>query len=142
MRHPGSQQKRYAGTVINDRSAGVSAPISIHSGMRSGFDYSGVRSPTMSHISMTSSTMNQESKAIYQERLYQLQNAMQRLIEAQSPNGDSQGYGSCKEFENIVNQIKNISFSAESLSTMNSRSLKIWAKVVLDAPLIDLLTNH
>jgi hypothetical protein len=70
MKNPGFNAKRYAGTVINAKSSGVSAAVSIHSGVRSGFDCSGVRSPTMSHLSMTSSTMNKEAKAIFHERLY------------------------------------------------------------------------
>ena len=41
-------KKKYAGTVINGKSSGISSAMSIHSELRSGFDCTGVRSPTMS----------------------------------------------------------------------------------------------
>lgn len=40
---------------------------------------SGMNSPTMTQLSYATSMMNQDSKVIYEERLYQMKNALSRL---------------------------------------------------------------
>jgi hypothetical protein len=51
--------------------------------------------------------MNQEQKAIFQERLYQLQTAVSRLKQSEGP---------CREIQNILQQVRTISFSSGSLA--------------------------
>ena len=57
------------------KSQNVNAPVSVASSSRA----SGLNSPTMTALSTVTSIMNQECKAIFDERLYQLQQAVLRL---------------------------------------------------------------
>ena len=71
----------------NTNNGFVNAPMSVASS-----SCSGQKSPTMTALSTVTSLMNQECKAILEERLYQLQQALTRM---------KQGLGN-KEFEHIV----------------------------------------
>lgn len=41
-----------------------------------------------------------------------------------------------------MSQVRNINFSAENLSNQDSRSLKIWVKVVMECPVQELVANY
>jgi len=87
--------------------------------------------------------LNAESKTIYEERLYQLRNAMQKMkrqdFQTNICSDDQVPTTSCKEYENIIKHVRLINQDKHSLE--DSRSLKIWTKVVFGAPLTDLVMN-
>ena len=95
----------------------------------------------MTQLSYATSVQNFESKAIFEERLYQLQNALRMMR-----NGPHEGQ--CKEFENIVKQVKQIKSPWDHSDDpevvghrmeADLKSLKIWVRVILEAPLAALI---
>ena len=96
----------------------------------------------MTQLSYATSVQNHESKAIFEERLYQLQNALRIMNTGKSQ--EQPNHQVCNEFENILKQVKAIKCntpaaiadncenqSVMSQSNQELKSLKIWARVII-----------
>ena len=111
---------------------------SVFSGSMSGLSasQSGQHSPTNSQISVATSIMSADCKVIFDERLRQVQAAVAKLRQMPLPRIEP-----CKEFENLVTMIKvlNVTQSNAMPSADDSKSLRLWAKVVTATPLHSIL---
>ena len=80
--------------------------------------------------------MSADCKVIFDERLRQVQAAVTKLRQMPLPRIEP-----CKEFENLVTMIKvlNVTQSNAMPSADDSKSLRLWAKVVTATPLHSIL---
>ena len=133
--------RKHTQTVVNHTTGRFSSLF--NSSASASSHVSGLNSPTMTQLSYATSVQNYETKAIFEERLYQLQNAL-RMMQNQPHEGQ------CKEFENIIRQVKQIKSTQESNDEpdiiaqkmqADLKSLKIWVRVILEAPLAHLINE-
>ena len=86
--------------------------------------------------------MSKQQKAIYEQRLYQLQNSMKRMKEPKENDIVDGVNKAFKEFENIINQVNKMNSVENGPSLADSKSLKIWTRVIVDAPICELILGH
>ena len=67
--------------------------------------------------------MSKQQKAIYEQRLYQLQNSMKRMKEPKENDIVDGVNKAFKEFENIINQVNKMNSVENGPSLADSKSL-------------------